>query len=81
MGIWMSPYMSILECSEYIRLSVSTIYKKTHHREIPCRKHGRRLIFHRDEIDAWSAAQSKSVQEKPLSKFQEARQRLLGRSK
>lgn len=74
----MSPYMDIDECSAYTKLSVSTLYKKSHNAEIPARKHGSRLLFHRDEIDAWSRSRAKAVKEKekPLSKFQSARLRV-----
>lgn len=71
-----SPFMTVEECAEYTRISPEALYQKVHRRQIPCRKHGRQLLFHKDEIDAWSIAQSKPVRVTPLSKFQEARLRL-----
>lgn len=72
--------MDIHECAAYIKLAPSTLYQKSHHKEIPVRKHGRRLVFHKDEIDAWSASQAQPVKEKKLSKFQETKQRLFQKS-
>lgn len=71
-----TPFMDISECSEYVRLSKLTLYKKVHLREIPSRKHGRRILFHKDEIDAWSIAHSKPEKEVKLSKFQQTKQKL-----
>lgn len=72
-----SPYMTIQECAEYIRLTPKTIYKKAHYKEIPSRKHGSRLLFHKDEIDAWSAARARPAERgEKISKFKEARARL-----
>jgi excisionase family DNA binding protein len=43
-----------LELAEAITgLSRSTIYKKTHRREIPHRSVGGRLYFRRSELEAW----------------------------
>lgn len=74
--------MTLHECAEYIRMKESTLYKKVFYGNIPYRKHGGRVVFHRDEIDAWSLNQKKSESHKKLercelSRYQEARQRLL----
>lgn len=71
-----SPFMTLEECAEYIRLTPKTIYKKAHYKEIPSRKHGSRLLFHKDEIDAWSAARARPAERREVSKFQEVRARL-----
>ena len=43
-----------LELAEVVTgLSRSTIYKKTHRREIPHRHVGGRLYFRRSELEAW----------------------------
>jgi len=72
-----SPYMTVEECSAYVRLALSTIYKKVNRGEIPARKHGGKLLFHKGDIDAWSLEKSKlPVQSSKLSKFQSAKLRL-----
>ena len=49
----MKNYMSINELSEYVNLSYSTIYKKTHLRTIPFIKTGKKLLFKKVAIDEW----------------------------
>ena len=49
----MKDYLSIDELSEYINLSNSTIYKKTHLRTIPFIKTGKKLLFKKEAIDEW----------------------------
>ena len=46
-------YLSIDELSDYIHLSNSSIYKKTHSRTIPFIKTGKKLLFKKDAIDEW----------------------------
>lgn len=43
----------IQETSEYLRLTVSTIYSKVSRREIPCVKRSGRLYFKKTELDNW----------------------------
>lgn len=38
----------------FLRVSKSTIYAWVHQKKIPYRKHGRKLIFCRDELKKWS---------------------------
>lgn len=71
-----SPFMNVEECAAYTRLSPRTIYKKVHLKEIPNRKHGRKLLFHRDEIDAWSSSSTRQVVKPTLSRFQLAKRRI-----
>lgn len=73
----MSPFMTVQECAEYTRLAPTTLYQKVHKKEIPCVKHGRKLLFRRDEIEAWSAAQAKPVKVVSLSRFQQVKQKHL----
>ncbi|MFC2080458.1 helix-turn-helix domain-containing protein [Bacteroidota bacterium] len=50
------PYKSILnteEVAEFIGTSKSTIYKYTHHGQIPHYKRGKRLYFKTEEIVEW----------------------------
>jgi excisionase family DNA binding protein len=68
-----SPFMTVRECAEYLRLDVSTIYSWVREENIPHRRHGRSIVFHREEIDAWSQARAKPVKGvAPLSPFQAA---------
>jgi excisionase family DNA binding protein len=45
--------MTVKEVSEFINLSVSTIYGLTHKRSIPYSKKGKRLYFNKLEIIKW----------------------------
>ncbi len=45
--------MNIKQVSEYLYLSVQTIYGFTSKLEIPHIKRGKRLYFKKEEIDAW----------------------------
>ena len=49
----MKNYLSVTELSEYIHLSRSTIYKKTHLRTIPFIKTSKKLLFKKEIIDEW----------------------------
>jgi excisionase family DNA binding protein len=45
--------MDIKDLSEYLKLSVSAIYKLTSTSEIPHYKSGKRLYFKKEDIDEW----------------------------
>ncbi len=45
--------MDVKDLSEYLKLSVSAIYKLTSTSEIPHYKSGKRLYFKKEEIDEW----------------------------
>jgi excisionase family DNA binding protein len=45
--------LGIEELSEYIKLSKSTIYKRTALRSIPFIKTGKNLLFRKEAIDLW----------------------------
>ncbi|SDX55514.1 DNA binding domain-containing protein, excisionase family [Lutibacter oricola] len=45
--------MSLNQLCNHYDLTKSFVYKKTHNREIPHYKKGKRLVFKKDEIDAW----------------------------
>ena len=45
--------MDVKDLSEYLKLSVSAIYKLTSTSEIPHYKNGKRLYFKKEEIDEW----------------------------
>jgi excisionase family DNA binding protein len=46
-------YLSVGELSDYLKLSKSTIYKKTSSRLIPFLKSGKKLLFDKEAIDEW----------------------------
>ena len=45
--------MSIDELKNYLKMSKSTIYKKTMDRQIPFIKAGKKLLFKQEAIDLW----------------------------
>ena len=45
--------MDVKDLSEYLKLSVSAIYKLTSTSEIPHYKSGKRLYFKKEDIDEW----------------------------
>jgi excisionase family DNA binding protein len=68
-----SPYLTLDECSEYLRISASSLRKHVRTGRIPARKHFGKWVFRLDEVELWS--QSKSVL--PFqSRFQAVRERL-----
>jgi excisionase family DNA binding protein len=48
-----SPWMTIDQTSTYLSWSRDRLYKLTSGGGIPHRKVGNRVLFHRDELDAW----------------------------
>jgi excisionase family DNA binding protein len=48
-----SPWMTVDEAADYLRWAVKRIRNLTSAREIPHRKQGGRVLYHRDELDAW----------------------------
>ena len=49
-------YLTPLEAAAHLRVTKATIYTWVHHRRIPFRKHGGRLVFTTADLDAWSAS-------------------------
>jgi excisionase family DNA binding protein len=45
-----SPWLTIDEAAEYLRLPKQSLYKR---RDLPRRMVGSRILFHRGELDAW----------------------------
>ena len=45
--------MDIKDLAEYLKMSVSAIYKLTSSSEIPHYKSGKRLYFKREDINEW----------------------------
>jgi excisionase family DNA binding protein len=47
------PVLTVDEAAEYLRIPKSSLYKLAQEGKIPCKKVGRRWIFHRQVIDNW----------------------------
>lgn len=54
MSIVTSGLLNVQEAASFLRVRCSTIYAWVHRREIPYRKHGRRLIFSAIDLESWS---------------------------
>jgi len=52
-GATPSPWLTVEEAAEYLRWSKHRVYKHVGKDGIPHRKHGGRLLFHRQELDEW----------------------------
>jgi excisionase family DNA binding protein len=50
-------FLSPKEAAELLGVSIATIYKWVHFKEIPYRKHGRLLKFDRRSLIDWSNSQ------------------------
>jgi excisionase family DNA binding protein len=48
-----SPWLDVAGAAEYIAAPVSRIYALVSADRIPFHRDGSRLLFHRDELDAW----------------------------
>lgn len=52
-----SPYLTAGEAAAYLRLEESTLNAMRWRKEgPPFRKHGGRVVYHRDDLDGWSCA-------------------------
>ena len=49
----MSKYLTVIELGEYLKRSPGSIRNLVLRRQIPYRKPAGRLLFNREEIDAW----------------------------
>lgn len=45
--------LNVKEAAAFLHLSVATVYTKVSCREIPFSKRGKRLYFHRSELEEW----------------------------
>jgi excisionase family DNA binding protein len=48
-----SPWLTAREAADYLRWPVKRLYNLTAADAVPHRKHEGRVLFHRDELDAW----------------------------
>lgn len=51
----MNEILDLIEAADYLRVKPATIYAWVHQRKIPYRKHGRKLVFLRKDLEIWSA--------------------------
>jgi excisionase family DNA binding protein len=51
-------FLDLVEAAAFLRIKPATLYAWVHQKRIPHRKHGRRLVFHRLDLEQWSAKQS-----------------------
>lgn len=57
----MSPFLTVAELAEHLRIRPRKVYALVASGQIPHRRAGARLIFDRDEIDAWLRDRSESA--------------------
>lgn len=55
--------LNVTEAAAFLHLSVATLYTKVSGREIPFSKRGKRLYFHRSELEEWIAQGRKKTLE------------------
>ncbi len=61
-----SDLLTIGQASEFLKLSVPTLYTKVSRGEIPVNKPGKRLYFSRDELSAWiKSGRKRTIEEIP----------------
>jgi excisionase family DNA binding protein len=58
MGLVTMDFLDVKQAALLLRVKESTIYTWVHQRRIPFRKHGRRVVFARADLEVWSAAQA-----------------------
>jgi excisionase family DNA binding protein len=63
------PFLDIDEAAEFLRVKRATLYAWIHQRRIPFRKHGRRVIFHRSDLEGWSLRQLVRTRPEDVSSF------------
>lgn len=51
-----SPWMSVAEAADYMRCKPKRLYDLASQSRVPAHKDGSRLLFHRDELDAYLRA-------------------------
>lgn len=73
MTLALTDFMNIDAAAEFLKVKRSTLYAWVHQRRIPHRKHGRRLVFARQDLENWSLSQA-------VRPLQHTSQLALGRS-
>jgi excisionase family DNA binding protein len=49
----LDDYLNALEASEFLRLSIATVYTMTSRRQIPFYKKGKKLYFRQEDLVKW----------------------------
>jgi excisionase family DNA binding protein len=58
MTLSITDFMDIDSAASFLKIKRSTLYAWVHQRRIPHRKHGRRLVFARQDLENWSLSQA-----------------------
>lgn len=66
-----SLFLDVEGAAEFLKVKPATIYAWVFHRRIPFRKHGRRVVFFREDLEKWSQSQAVGVHSN--SPFEDAR--------
>lgn len=53
-GTIQPKFMTVAEAAEFLRLTPDALYTMVSERRVPYRKAGRRLLFERGELEAWT---------------------------
>lgn len=77
----MKNYLTLGEVANKIRLSKSTIYKRTFSRSIPHFKMGNKLLFDEDAIDKWLNDYRKDTLEEQKNEVDQHFEQLKGKRK
>ncbi|MEL7546099.1 MAG: helix-turn-helix domain-containing protein [Pseudomonadota bacterium] len=61
-----TPYLTAAEAAAYLRLEESTLNAMRWRKEGPCwRKHGGRVVYHKDSLDFWSESRDSDPGNRP----------------
>ena len=59
----------IEEVARYLHLAVADVEKLVKNRDIPCERHGDRLVFRKVEIDAWASKRILGLEGRNLTEY------------
>lgn len=65
-------FLTVSESADYLRITKGTLYQWIHFKKIPSRKHGRKRVFLKDELEAWSQSNGSEIYEVKPTRFEEA---------
>lgn len=75
-----SPFMTVKELAVYLRpgkpMSIQTLYRWAASGRIPARYHNGSLVFHRSDVDSWSASSQAAKRSSSPTTFEQARMRV-----
>ncbi|OFZ54538.1 MAG: hypothetical protein A2428_00335 [Bdellovibrionales bacterium RIFOXYC1_FULL_54_43] len=74
-------FFDIDEAAEFLRIKPGTLYAWVHQRRIPFRKHGRRVVFFKPDLEGWSHDQAVAPVESPTFLKRGFGARLFGRNR